>query len=141
MILIDTSCWIQFLRRRGDAEIKSRVAGYIDLEQAAYCAPVQFELIAGARDQELVHVREALRFSALLDFPLSCWELAGELERALRKKRLTIPRDDIFVASAAIHHNVPLYARDKHFEFIRESIARELRLVEKCCEGKSSPSS
>ena len=31
-----------------------------------------------------------------------------------------MPRDDIFVASAALRHDVPVYAVDPHFLMIKE---------------------
>lgn len=77
MILIDTSAWIEFLRRSGRPEIKNRVAAYIDLGEAAYCGPVEFELMTGARESEVEAIRTALRFSTMLDFPLACWQEAA----------------------------------------------------------------
>ena len=71
MILIDTSGWIDFLRREGDAATKARVAAYIEMGEAAYCGPVEFELLTGARGREVEDVKAALGFSTLLSFPLS----------------------------------------------------------------------
>jgi len=115
MTLIDTSAWIEFLRKTGRPEVKNRVAAYIDLGTAAYCGPVEFELITGARDSEIETIRTALRFSTLLDFPHACWQEAARIESQLRKKGVTVPRDDIFVAAAALHHDTPVYAFDPHF--------------------------
>ena len=33
---------------------------------------------------------------------------------------ITIPRDDVFVATAALHHDVSLYSCDPHFALIRD---------------------
>ena len=120
MTLIDTSAWIEFFRTSGQQEIKSRVAGYIDLDQAAYCGPVEFELMTGARDSEVVAIRTALSFSVLLDFPLACWQEAAKIESRLRKRGVTVPRDDIFVAATALQHNTPVYAMDPHFLLMKD---------------------
>lgn len=120
MILIDTSAWIDFLRRHGDPATKSRVAAYIEMEEAAYCGPIEFELLAGAKPRELADIRSALRFSTFLDFPRSCWQHAAEIEKGLRGKGVTVPRDDVYVAAAAFHHGVPVFSHDPHFALIRD---------------------
>ena len=129
MTLIDTSAWIEFLRKGGDAAVKSRVAALIEFEEAAYCGPVKFELLTGARPAEVGDLVIALGFASLLEFPLACWERAAEMERALRSKGVTVPRDDVFVAAAALHHGTLLYAADGHFELMRQRGGFELRLV------------
>ena len=129
MILIDTSAWIEFLRKKGTPEVKNRVAAYIDLEEAAYCGPVEFELMTGARDSEIEAIRTALRFSTLLDFPHACWQKAAEIESQLRKRGVTVPRDDIFVAAAALRHGTPVYASDPHFLLMKDKGQLPLKLA------------
>lgn len=129
MTLIDTSAWIEFLRRNGRPEIKSRVAGYLERGVTAYCGPIEFELLSGARANEVADIRDSFRFSACLDFPAACWQRAAQLERSLRASGVTVPRDDLFVAAAALHHRVSLYACDSHFTLIRDTGGVPLRLV------------
>ena len=129
MTLIDTSAWIEFLRRNGDRDVKSRVAAYLELGKAAYCGPVAFQLMAGARPAELANLEEALGFGVLLDFPLACWRRAAEFDSVLRGKGVTVPRDDIFVAAAASHSQVPLYACDRHFPLMRDRGGIPLQLA------------
>lgn len=129
MTLVDTSAWIEFLRSRGDPDVKSKVAGYLELGTAAYCGPIAFELLAGARESETQDVREALGFSVLLDYPLACWERAAEVAKDLRSKGVTVPRDDVLVAAAALHGGVPLYACDAHFALMRDQGGIALQLV------------
>jgi predicted nucleic acid-binding protein len=129
MILIDTSAWIDFLRRQGDTEVTSRVALYIELGEAAYCGPIEFELRAGARPREVADLETAFRFSTLLEFPAACWQRAAEIEQTSRARGVTVPRDDLFVAAAALHHRVALYAPDPHFTMLRDRAHLPLRLV------------
>jgi predicted nucleic acid-binding protein len=129
MTLIDTSAWIEFLRRTGRAEIKQRVAALLELDEAAYCGPIEFELLSGARDSETADLRTALRFSERLDFPAACWQRAAQIESTLRAKGVTVPRDDVFVATAALHHKVSLYSCDPHFTLIRDKGHLPLRLL------------
>lgn len=129
MTLIDTSAWIEFLRKTGRSDVKNRVAGYLDLGEAAYCGPIAFELLSGARDSELADIHTMFHFSTLLDFPFECWRAAAEAERHLRTHGITVPRDDIFVASAALHHNIPVYTCDPHFILLCEKGQVPLRLA------------
>ena len=119
MTLVDTSAWIEFLRRSGDLAVKGRVAAYIDAADAATSGPIYFELLTGARPAETVDIDMALSFCAILDFSLACWQRAGRIERSLREKGVTVPRDDVFVAAAAIEYGVAVYANDPHFELMR----------------------
>lgn len=129
MTLIDTSAWIEFLRRTGRAEIKHRVAAILELGEAGYCGPIEFKLLSGARASEMADIRAAFRFSERLDFSGDCWQRAAQIERDLRTKGVTVPRDDIFVAAAALHHNVSLYSCDPHFTLIRDKGHLPLRLL------------
>ncbi|MDP6359608.1 MAG: PIN domain-containing protein [Planctomycetota bacterium] len=129
MTLIDTSAWIEFFRKQGNRDIKLRVAEFIDIEDAAYCGPVSFEVMTGARKSEMPIINQAFEFSTLLEFPHECWLASAEIEKELRKQGITVPRDDIFVAAAALHHNVPLYADDRHFEMNRDTATNALMLV------------
>lgn len=129
MTLIDTSAWIEFLRARGRPEVKHRIAALLDIDEAAFCGPIEFELLTGAREGELADLREALRLSRRLDFPDACWQRAAQVERDLRAKGVTVPRDDIFVAAASLHHRVPLYSCDPHFTLIRDQGRIPLRLI------------
>jgi predicted nucleic acid-binding protein len=129
MILIDTSGWIEFLRRKGNPVTKSRIAAYVELGEAAYCAPIEFELLTGAKPKEMADTEAALSFSTFLPFPRACWQRAARMEKQLRTKGVTVPRDDVFVAAAALHHHVPLFSCDPHFALMRDKGGIRLRLV------------
>lgn len=129
MTLIDTSAWIDFLRRDGDPVTKQRVAAYIEMSEAAYCGPVEFELLRGAKLREMADVQTAMEFSTLLAFPRACWQSAAEIEKRLRAKGITVPRDDVFVGTAALHHSVPLFTRDPHFMLMRDKGGLPLQLA------------
>ena len=128
MILIDTSAWIEFFRRRGDVGVKTRVAGLVESGDAAYCGPVLYELMLGARPSETGLIHQTLAFCQLLDFPVASWELGASLEKRLREKGITVPRDDILVAAVALHNGVALYCSDRHFTAIAEHATPKLRL-------------
>lgn len=120
MTLIDTSAWIEFFRKSGDPQVKKRVAVYVELGDAAYCGPVEFELMTGARPSEIRDIDTAFTMSTLLEFPSACWRRAADIEKELRGKGVTVPRDDVFVAAAALHHDIGIYASDPHFVLMRD---------------------
>ena len=128
MTLIDTSAWIEFFRKAGRSDVRNRVAAYLDMGEAAYCGPIEFELLGGARESERSDILQAFRFCTLLEFPTACWQRAAEIERSLRAKGVTVPRDDVFDAAAAIHHGVSLYSTDPHFTLMRDKGKVPLKL-------------
>lgn len=111
MTLIDTSAWIEFLRRSGDLTAKGRVAFYVEVGSAAICGPIELELLAGARRSEVGDIQTAVALCTNLDFNSECWRLAATMDGSLRAKGVTVPRDDIFVAAASMHHGVHLCPR------------------------------
>jgi len=44
MRLVDSSVWVEFLRRRGDPAVKQVIAHLLQADLAAYTCPVLFEL-------------------------------------------------------------------------------------------------
>ncbi|MDZ4743712.1 MAG: PIN domain-containing protein [Verrucomicrobiota bacterium] len=121
MILIDTSVWIEFFRKGGMKNIKSKVAILIKTDQAAFTCPVFMELLSGARGTEEDFIIETFDVCLRIEFKPDWWGKAGRLEKKLRQNGLTIPRDDILIATVAIESHCLLYCRDKHFDLIRKT--------------------
>ncbi len=121
MILIDTSVWVEFFRKSGDRRAKEEVARLLDLDQAVYTCPVYFELRAGARNGEIDVIDEAFSFCHREVFAGEHWEKAADLERVLRHRGITVPRDDLFVAALGLQANLEILCRDRHFDLIRQS--------------------
>lgn len=129
MILIDTSAWIEFFRKKGDPRIKSRVASLLNNDCAAYTCPVLMELSAGARETaELELVSETLSLCQRFVFQPEFWERAASIERTLRQRGVTVPRDDILVATAACEHQLVLLCRDAHFDLIAKESGCALKI-------------
>lgn len=127
--LIDTSAWIEFLRRNGDAQLKSQVADIVASGRAAYTCPVRFELYAGARKSEQSSLAEALSFAERIVVTPRHWDTASQHTSDLRAKGITVPASDLLIATVAGQCELPLLARDEHFRMIREGILHELKLM------------
>ena len=116
MILIDTSCWIEVLRERGDAGIRRRVHDHLVGGQACWSSVVRLELWIGARGvAEKKALREFEQVLPELEMPREAWDLACEFARRARATGLTIPITDLLIAACARHHGVEVESMDAHF--------------------------
>jgi predicted nucleic acid-binding protein len=118
MVLVDSSAWIESLRRNGDMRVKLAVEGLLEAYEAQWCSPVRLEVLGGARMEERARLGE--RFSVIPYRPCreDDWERAVALAWRLRGKGLTVPWLDVLIAAIAIHDGVRLYAIDAHFREI-----------------------
>lgn len=116
-VLIDTSAWIDALRRDGDPEVQATVKGLAADGAAVLCDMVRLELWNGARGSA------ERQFLAGLEKELECvpttievWQTAIDLAGACRRKGITVPATDLLVAACADHHGLGLLHHDTHFD-------------------------
>jgi predicted nucleic acid-binding protein len=128
MKLVDTSAWVEFLRRRGDPHAKGAVATLLNDDLTAYTCPIRFELLSGARPEEEADLHQALGFSHHILFDEDDWRQAALLERLLRAKGLKVPRNDLFVATVAIRTGLSLLCRDAHFTAINNALGHKINV-------------
>jgi predicted nucleic acid-binding protein len=128
MRLIDTSAWVEFLRRKGNSSTKLRVAKLLEAGETAYTCPVRFELLSGVKTEEEADLSEALRLSVHVPFEVDDWKAAALLERQLREKGVTVPRNDLFVATVGIRGDFIITCRDSHFDAMRAALGVRLRV-------------
>ena len=128
MKLIDSSAWVEFLRRKGDPATKQKVARLIEDEQAAYTCPVRFELLSGVKPEEERDLEEAFRLSSHVPFETQDWKEAALLERELRSKGITVPRNDLFVATVGMRTGLVVACRDAHFDIVRRAVGNRLNV-------------
>jgi len=127
--LIDTSAWIEFFRPKGDPSVKVLVRDLMASKEAAYTCPVAFELITGARKEELDDLCTGLDLASRIVLLPEHWDLAGSSNAALRVRGINIPASDLLIATVANAQQLPLLAKDAHFEMIRELALPELRIL------------
>ena len=126
MTLVDTSAWVEFFRRKGNPGTKERVARLIEYEQAAYTCPVRFELLSGVKPEEERDLLEAFRLCAHVPFETEDWTEAASLERELRSRGITVPRNDLFVAAVGLRAGLAIACRDAHFDALRRGTGNRL---------------
>ncbi|MEX1119951.1 MAG: PIN domain-containing protein [Terrimicrobiaceae bacterium] len=118
MVLVDSSAWIEALRRSGRLEVKLAIEGLLEAYEAQWCTPVRLEVLGGARPAE----RRALGgYFSVIPYR-RCqdddWERAISLVWKLRDSGLTVPWLDVLIAAIALHDGVRVYAVDAHFQHI-----------------------
>ena len=117
--LIDSSCWVHYLRRRGDREVRERVLELLGQGAAVWCAPIRLELwngVGGEADRKIL--REFEQWIPELPLTAALWNEACALAARCRKAGRTAPAIDVLVAACARHHEVALAHADAHFEFL-----------------------
>jgi predicted nucleic acid-binding protein len=120
MKLVDTSAWVEFLRRRGDPQSKEAVAKLLEDDLTAYTCPIRFELWSGVRPEEEADLQEALGLSRHILFEAEDWRHAAHLERLLRAKGI--------VATVAVRTGLSLVCRDAHFAAIHKALGNKLKV-------------
>ena len=119
MHLLDTSVWIHYLRRPGDESVHELVAGLLDSNRAATCPIIILELLRGASSPKMFrYLKESLGVLPLFDVSRHVWSRSCELGFNLRMKGISIPTTDLIIAAVAIHEDIPIVSRDRHFELI-----------------------
>ena len=116
-ILVDTSVWIEYFRP--DSATGNLLETLLPENSVVTCGIVLFELMQGVKsDKEKTVVMNALSGLPYREMNEQLWLRSAELSSSLKKKGLTLPLSDIFIAAIAIEHKLSVFTLDKHFEQI-----------------------
>jgi predicted nucleic acid-binding protein len=118
-VLVDTSAWIDALRRDGDPDVRAAVTSATAEGRAVLCDLVLLELwngAHGASEQRLL--RELERDLEKVPTPAAVWEAASDLARTCRRAGVSAPATDILIAACAEFHKLEILHRDSHFNYI-----------------------
>ncbi len=128
-VLIDTSSWIQALRRSGDSSIRRRVENLL-VEGVAVSTEIVFvELWHGVRqEKEADKLRDLQHALPILTPRASTWKTAYAVARKAHAAGFILPSTDIIIASVAIDYGVTLEHNDKHYEQLQQSLVQEFSL-------------
>lgn len=138
MVLVDSSVWIESLRREGRIEVKLALEGLLDEYEAAWCGPVKLEVLGGARVQDREKLEE--HFSCIPYFHMkdAAWDTAKRIAWRLRDRGCNPPWNDILIATLSVLAECRVYSIDKHFRQMYESGAG-IVLYEPGYGGKYNP--
>jgi len=119
MKLVDTSSWTQALRRKGDMDVRARVAALLENGEAAWCQMVRLELWRGANndwDKELLdYLHSQVKMLAI---SVQVWDRAVCLAQELRAAGIVVPLPDLVIFTCAGVHEVGIEHNDQHFDLL-----------------------
>jgi predicted nucleic acid-binding protein len=137
MVIVDTSVWIEASRRDGDLAYKVGLEKLLEEYEAALCSPVKLEFMGGARKEDRKKLEfwfECIPYRSVTEIH---WERAKLNAWKLRDRGLTLPWNDILIATMAIESDLRAYAKDTHFEQMAEALG--LRLYQPGYGGRYQP--
>ena len=123
--LVDTSAWIEVLRRDGDQNIRASMIQATLEKKAAICDMVLLELWAGASgSHERAVIAQMSTDLERLGIDDEVWKRAHALAQVCRAAGVTVPASDMLIAACADRHGVELLEHDAHFGMIRAARAK-----------------
>jgi tRNA(fMet)-specific endonuclease VapC len=91
---------------------------------------VRAEILTGARTlQQRQLLLEALNSFFQLPFPETLWDTVGENNSLINSKGITLPFNDVAIATLALHYDIELWTRDKQFQLL-QNILTKLKLFQ-----------
>ena len=126
MVIVDTSVWIEASRRDGDLSYKVGLENLLEEYEAAWCSTVKLEFMGGARKEDrkkLAFWFECIPYRSVEE---RHWELAKTNAWKPRDIGLTLPWNDILIASVALDADLRVYAKDQHFESMSQHLDLKL---------------
>ncbi len=119
MTLVDTSAWVEALRRDGDISIRTQVAALLKGGRIVLCDIIVLELWNGARgEDERSKLRKIIATLDRVPITEEVWNAAHSLATTCRTHGITVPATDLLVAATARVHGLDLLDADRHFEMI-----------------------
>ncbi len=130
LIVVDTSAWVEYLRKTGSPANTALKRAVEAEDQLGVVDVVRMELLAGAgSDEQIATVTRLLaRGIALPTLSPGDHEYAASLYRAARRSGETVrSMIDCLVTAVAVRLDAPVLAQDRDFEVLRQVCP--LRLV------------
>lgn len=122
LALVDTSAWIEYLKKTS-RPITKEIESALLSNTAAICQLVLAELIQGAKsEKEIALIMDLALVVKVLQEGESTWQQAGLLANKLRRQGKTISLIDCYLAVLAKENKAMILTLDKHFSMIADLI-------------------
>lgn len=116
MVLVDTSVWIEVLRRGA----RFRLEPSIDFDEIVTCVPIIQEVLQGFRDESAFRLaRDAMYALPIVESPLEArlFDDAVDLYRRGRQAGQTVRSSvDCLIAACALRHDLTVLHHDRDFD-------------------------
>ncbi|MBN1189617.1 MAG: PIN domain-containing protein [Dehalococcoidales bacterium] len=120
-ILIDTSVWIEFFRKK--EPFYSRVSKLIDDDSVCCTGVILAELIQGVKQGlDISVLRDFLYVFHFLEESRELWAEAGKLSFTLRKGSKQVGLIDCYIALAAYNEKAAILTLDSRFTEIKKHL-------------------
>ncbi len=117
-VLIDTSVWIDFFRKR-NVDLIEKIRTLLETGKAVYAGIIALELINGAKGQkELQALNDVFGTMERIEEEKNTHFNAGMMGYELARKGHTLSVVDLLIAQIAIENDVSLMTFDEHFKII-----------------------
>jgi len=120
MILVDTSVWVEFVRRKNPLDLESIVA----IEEIATCPPIVQEVLQGFREERSFRIaHDSMLALPIVEDPMGTrlFIEGAQLYRAARRRGLTVrSATDCLIAACALRHDLEVLHRDRDYPALAE---------------------
>ncbi len=117
-VLIDTSVWVEFFRKKGSI-VSIKVKEYLRLNQACYTGPIMIELYQGAKTHKELQILDQL-FQSIpyIEITHTHYYRAGLISQRAAREGKIFSTVDMILAILAHDEKVMLFSLDNHFKEI-----------------------
>ena len=127
MVLVDSCCWIEALRKNGRIEVKAALQGLLDEFEAMLCGPIELEVLGGSRACERERIQSYFDILPYRSSDHKIWRQAVQTNWRLRDAGITVPWNDTIIATIACEFNYRVYSIDKHFPLMAQVLGFYMR--------------
>jgi predicted nucleic acid-binding protein len=100
-VLVDTSAWVEAIRRQGEAGVAGMVRNAVAAGRGGALRPVLLELWNGAQSEDERQLRELERVLDRAPITEEGWNTACALARSCRRSGVSAPAMDLLIAACA----------------------------------------
>jgi len=120
ILMVDTSLLIDYFRKTDKS--KARLVQLSEqFGQLAISSVTEFEVYSGATSMQLTFWNELLFEVVVFPFDTKAAHMAVEIQRDLKKQRISIEKADLFIAATAVANGLSLDTLNrKHFDKIEQ---------------------
>ena len=113
--LIETSLWIDFVRKKSPIQLKALIEPWILDPDACICEAVAFEVLRHATSKERKQIELQFSTLPLLPIPATVWRDATSLGQRCRDKGVNAGSMDLLIAALALHHGAEIVTFDADY--------------------------
>jgi len=114
-VLIDTSVWIEFFRKR-ESPVSLNIREWLKLNQVYYTGPIVVELYQGAKTtKEIQIINQLLDTINYVDITREHYHHAGLTSQKAARDGKIFSTIDMIIAAVAHDENLSLFSLDHHF--------------------------